>query len=381
MDVRVREAATRRLPPRATFEQPSLALMDTTFAKYTEDVLGKGPLLIVGSGVSCGAGLPGMAELAEWLKLHVTPSDADTPTWKTVQSSLDRGSGLEQALLDIGSSLTPTLRDMIIGHTWGCVGRSECAPLLQVASGSDPIKLVALLNRFAHSNNPVLHIITTNYDHLVEWSCAMAGWAVWDGFDRGAIARPVSVEQWGSSLSRRTPAGHGITVHRAHVYKLHGSLSWFRRDESVIKMNGLHHTDLPALRAAGFAPAIVAPGADKYLETHFEPYSGVGSEMRRALKTAPALLFVGFGFNDLHVQAGLAAHLLNSYTPKLILAKKLSSPLRELIKTNRIRGFVAVEEGTAGASAVVSDRIAVREAPANCWTLEGVMTTAWGLET
>jgi hypothetical protein len=102
--------------------------------------------------------------------------------------------------------------------------------------------------------------------------------------------------------------------------------------------------------------------------------------MNSAIQLASAMVFVGFGFNDLHIQGRFEQKLQDPHVPKIILAKSLTEPLRLMIEAGKVVNYVAVEETTGGASAVRSDSLEGGAVDHNIWSLKGFISNAWGLE-
>jgi hypothetical protein len=141
---------------------------------------------------------------------------------------------------------------------------------------------------------------------------------------------------------------------------------------------GMHM--LPKLEKIQISPTIVTPGTGKYLETHKEPYNTVFSEMKQVLDRCKALLFLGFGFNDLHIQGSFESILRDDSIPKIILAMELSQNVMQLIENHSIKNFIAVQKAEQG-SQIISDKFEsfILQEP-NHWTFIEHLNQAWGVE-
>ncbi len=182
-----------------------------------------------------------------------------------------------------------------------------------------------------------------------------------------------------SRVGKRT-----VTTHHPHlrIYKPHGSLSWFKyADGQIKKVQGVGNHLLPMLAKVQITPAIVTPGIGKYLETHRDPYNNVLSEMRHVMDNSKALVILGFGFNDLHIQGSFESALRNDSIPKLILTKGLSDNVKELIKSRKIKNYVAIQKENSG-SQIISDKfVSFSTHEPEHWTLRVLLNQAWGVET
>lgn len=362
--------------------------MNKPYAEFILQAIRSNPVFLVGSGLSAGAGIATMGQLADDLAGSVNADGlpkADRSEWNRIRRRLTAGvMGLEEALQASESSVGDALLREIVRQTWRRISDDERRLLPSLAGGGDPTGFVRYFRMLKHSNQAVAHVITTNYDHLVEWSASSADWAVWDGFGEGAIASPLSAAELDEKMRRITSYGRKrITTRLPHlrIYKPHGSLSWFRYpDGRIRKVQGVNADLLPLLAQDGVTPAIVTPGTGKYLETHREPYGAVLAEMRAALDERRPLIILGFGFNDLHLLGSLETSLRDDSVPKIVLARGLSDNAKTLIRDRGIRNFVAVQKEGAG-SRVVSDAIPSCAVPdADAWTFKALLDQAWGGE-
>lgn len=362
--------------------------MIESIAKYAEHTLAKNPLIMIGSGSSLGAGISGMGKLATWLinTVNVSPLDqSDIEEWDNIKQRLTVGGmGLEQSLQSSGSKLSPSLTKEIVEKTWCCIANDERDSLIKLSIGEDVIGICRLFERLKHTTNNVIHIVTTNYDHLIEWSAAAAEWQVWDGFDNGTISRPLLSNDLSSRMSRVVMSSRYPSttfVKHVRVYKPHGSLSWFKDEQGkILRISNVTNSDYDYLKKRQLDPVIVTPGLAKYLETHFEPYNTVMAEMQSAIRRSSALVFLGFGFNDEHIQASFISHLRNNDIPKIILARTLSDSFHKIRLGGQIRNYIAIEE-CGKSTKVYSDKLVEDEYPFyELWSLKGFLNLAWGEE-
>ncbi|WP_345243218.1 SIR2 family protein [Pontibacillus salipaludis] len=360
--------------------------MEEEVAKFVEELLGSNPVFVVGSGASAGAGISGMGSLAEYLIKNITELKTleDTNEWNVITKRLEEGEGLEEALQKSESRISENLTREIIGKTWGCISQDEKKPLLKISIGNDQTGLSRLFRHFSNSSNGRLEFITTNYDQIIEWAASINGWQIWDGFDTGPISYPISASTLDETMLRYVKRGkHHVPEEKRHlrIYKPHGSLNWFRKsDGRMIKLAGFSYADQELLKENNVTPEIVTPGTGKYLKTHLDPYNNILAEMNRSIQNAKSMLFFGFGFNDIHIQGQFDPHLRNSSIPKLILARTLTDKFHELVECRRINNYIAIEKSDEGSN-VYSDKIAGGYlATPNLWTLNEILTLAWGAE-
>ena len=362
--------------------------MQESYVRFAEEIVRSDPVFLTGSGLSAGAGISTMGRLAAYLVRHVRTdsfSEADAEEWERIKIRLSVGKmGLEEALQRSVDSLSEAALLEIVRRTWCCISGDEQKRILDISKGYDPTGFVRYFRQLRNTTRTVIHIVTTNYDHLTEWSASAAGWGVWDGFSEGTIGLPLSAAELDEKTRKVAREGkRTVTTYAPHVrvYKPHGSLSWFKYpDGQIRKVQGVGAHLLPALAKVRIAPAIVTPGTGKYLETHRAPYNGVLAEMRSVLEKVRALVIIGFGFNDLHIQGSFESVLRDESVAKLILTMRLSDRAKTLMKERRIRNFVAVEKEGSG-SRLASDLwppVIAREP--GLWTFKALLDAAWGVE-
>lgn len=362
--------------------------MNKSYVEFLENTIKLNPVFIVGSGLSAGAGISGMGKLAEFLVQNVNTEkfeQADLTEWEQIKVRLvEEEKGLEEALQDSGDAISHLLLKEIIQQTWCCISNDEQKLILDISNDNDPTGFVRYFNKFKNSNTEVIHIITTNYDHLIEWSASNSGWRIWDGFHEGAIGSPLSVSELNERMKIVSLVGKRLVTRKQQhlrIYKPHGSLSWFKfPDGQIKKVQGIGNHLLSMLGRVQITPTIVTPGIGKYLETHKEPYNIVLSEMKQVLDNSKALAFLGFGFNDLHIQGNFDSILRNDSVKKVILAMELSDNAKEMIASKKIRNFIAIQKYENG-SQVISDVIhPFTTAEPEHWTLKVLLNQVWGTD-
>jgi hypothetical protein len=359
------------------------------FFKYIEDVLSKNPLIVVGSGTSCGAGISGMSALSNYLVDNISIEgfqEVELQQWKVFKEAIQNGFGLEQALQNLGD-ISTNMTNSIVHTTWQCILNDERAPIFKILNGEDSIGFVRLFRWFQNSNVDRINIITTNYDHLIEASAAIADWEVWDGFGNGVLSKPIESSIFNKRMKtligfhqKKSPIYENIK--HIKIFKLHGSLSWFKKeDNSFVKMAGISTDYLGLLSESSISPVIVTPGIGKYLETHYEPYTNVMSEMKESIRINKAMLFLGFGFNDVHIQASFQSALRDSSIPKLIITRSLTDSFNQMRDEGNIINYFAIEQFESS-SRVISDQLPQDyiHQDVDSWSLKGLLNNIWGEE-
>lgn len=149
-------------------------------------------------------------------------------------------------------------------------------------------------------------VFTTNYDLLFELACAEVGLKVVNGFN-GATTRYFSEREF--SLVSGTIAGGRFSQENAltvRLIKLHGSVSWFRKDERIFEA-------APSAISEAETRCMVLPRRTKVLETLSRPYDRLFRLSSAVLgEKCKHLVSSGFSFGDSHINETLITPNIDS---------------------------------------------------------------------
>lgn len=139
-------------------------------------------------------------------------------------------------------------------------------------------------------------IFTTNYDLAFETAARRTRFAVIDGFGYGG--HDFDGGSFDLDYVRRRPNEQLILEPSVfQLLKLHGSVDWTANGSTVSKTVGKPDN-----------PVLIYPSAAKYQMSYQQPYLEFMSRFQIALRQPDVgLLVVGFGFNDEHLNAPIAA--------------------------------------------------------------------------
>lgn len=300
-----------------------------------------------------------MNELSKFLceNLHADDS-ADKKAWYSVSSALANGDHLELAL--DGKTLPDSLLSKIVALTWRCVNEKEIALLEISALNSEEFDLARLLSEMLNSTHNEVHIVTTNYDRVAEYACNSKGILFQTGF------APGYVQKWESTA--RVAFLHGGRKSRvAKIWKVHGSLDWFRTsDEKIV---GLPVFKLPP---STLTPLIVTPGLNKYEKTHEDPFRTTINGADNALRNASGFLCVGFGFRDRHIHPKIIERCQEKNVPIVVLAKALTEEAKAFLSNKAGTRYLGIEATDHG-SKVYSPAypLGLELESGGLWTLSG----------
>ncbi|MDR3159406.1 MAG: SIR2 family protein [Zoogloeaceae bacterium] len=315
----------------------TVAELPNDFFTDIQGVFRKTPVLLIGSGFSCGYGFPGMGALAKHLATavhNVLTTNGAKNAW--VQSIEAIKINLEAGLngIPVGTPEWEEIVSAIRGETAKLIldrAIAAEAKILgeKVAGGHAPSRLLNRLFNGSPQNAESIHVITTNYDTLLELFCDLAELPLDTGFTgfrrRKPRHPPIFQTQYSRVLvtEKRQQQVDYRLCKTVRLYKPHGSISWLTTDEGTVEV-------LNDVSVAG--RAIVVPGPSKYQDALIDTlFDAVRTEMNAILAEAQALLCIGFGFNDDHLQ-GVIKRRLTTGMPVIILTRDATPNIKQLLR-------------------------------------------------
>ncbi len=300
------------------------------------------PAVLVGSGFSCAYGLPGMWDLGTHL-LENVHSSLKTDEAKALWLG---ASGAVRANLEAGLNTIPqgaAGREELV-HAIRCetaklilsaTAVAEKTILDQIpAGGHAAARLLRRLFDGSAQNAESIPVITTNYDTLLELFCDLAELPLDTGFTGFRRRKPRAVPIFQTQYSRIWAAekkGGYQADHRpcktVRLHKPHGSISWLATPNGPVEALN-DNSDV--------ARAIVVPGPSKYQDALVNTlFDSMRTEMNAVLGGAFALLCLGFGFNDDHLQGVIRARL-DAHMPMILLTRAPPKASRSCFRHTRM---------------------------------------------
>lgn len=293
-----------------------------------QSLFSDGLVAIIGSGLSCAEGLPGMGALASRLKGEVPGliGGADGAAWAEVAARLDAGMGLEAALHEV--AVSADLEASIVESTSKYILAEEAKVLTECLNAGRTLRFARLLPHLCPTNPKRVEVVTTNYDRLVEFAVESVGWGVDTGFVGRLWGRHIPTESDKSFARAVTQQHKGKAFKlqyrdRVRLYKPHGSLDWFDSPQGPL-CSALPMT-APRL--------LITPGVGKYRLGYNPPFDSHREGANTAVDKAVAFLCIGYGFNDDHLQTHLTPRL-KAGVPAVLLTRSLSGAAQAVIQAS-----------------------------------------------
>lgn len=168
-------------------------------------------------------------------------------------------------------------------------------------------------------------IFTINYDTLWEQAANIEGFTIIDGFGytnprtfNGRMFDYDIVIREGSRIKEED----SFIPKLFHLYKVHGSLDWYKNDEGEIVQKELDLNDnTKSLSEIVTQKRLtVFPSDNKYEQSYEQPYFEMMSRFQRALRTENTLLItIGFSFLDRHISSVIEESLKYNTSLSLIV--------------------------------------------------------------
>lgn len=316
----------------------SLNEIPEELCRDVQQMFRQSPALLVGSGFSCGYGLPGMGALGGHLEAEVGPqlvSPEAKALWEkslpAVHENLEAGLNTIPQGVPGREEIVAAIRNQTAKLILEATAKAEQDILAQKSVDLAPVRLLRLLFKGAPQSADHVPVITTNYDTLLELFCDLGGLDLDTGFAGHRRRKPRPTPIFQTLYSRTWSAERRGGVHMDHrpcktirLHKPHSSISWVVTDEGPVEvLNG----------TVDEGRAIVVPGPSKYQDALVNVlFDAMRTGMNSVLTNAQSLLCLGFGFNDDHLQ-GVIRSRLDERMPMLLITRGKTPSIEEVLKT------------------------------------------------
>ncbi len=294
------------------------------------------PFVFFGTGMSCALdirfGMPALKDaLIDGIQKRALTS-VQTTEWNNVVSVLRNGADLENALDSVNDQ---DLLRMLTGITGSFVASMDKECAFRIASGDSQWPAARLLKRLVETlpdGDRILHALTPNYDMLFEYACDFAGISYTTGFF-GGVQREKdwkAVDRAMREPERICRSNKMKTVyrHKKHVrlHKVHGSLNYFFHRNAVIENDAWMWNPPDSAERV-----MITPGLSKY-QTLQRYRQELQQPADAAIDKATHFLFLGYGFNDGHVEEYIKRKLITQACQGLIVTKDSNQRIEDLLR-------------------------------------------------
>lgn len=295
------------------------------------------PFLFFGTGMSCALdsqfGMPALKDALLERMQNQALTDAQNSAWKAFVSALDKGTDLENALNSVVND--EGLIKILTGITGTFIAELDKRYAFRIAHEETQWPAVRLFQKLVATlpeGDCVLHALTPNYDMLFEYACDVAGIPYTNGFfggverrkDWNAVERALLTQEKICRGRRMTT----VYKHKKHVrlYKVHGSLNYFFHRDAVIENNAW------MWNPPDYAERVmITPGLSKY-QTLQKYRQELLQSADAAIDRATHFLFLGYGFNDSHLEEYIKRKLIAQACNGLIITRDSNPRIESLLK-------------------------------------------------
>lgn len=164
-----------------------------------------------------------------------------------------------------------------------------------------------------------LKIFTTNYDRAFEEAGAKGGYVIIDGFSF-TQPRKFSGKYFDYDIvvreNSRTSSTENFASNVFHLYKLHGSVNWEKRDTEIVQIDN-------PLKAM-----MIYPNSNKYESSYEQPYFEMMSRFQAELRKGgtTTLINIGFSFADKHIFTMINEALNQNPSLNLVIIEPFIKP-------------------------------------------------------
>ena len=328
-----------------------------------QNVINANLVIVLGSGASISYNISSMWDLALELKTFFKDNpysnEESQDCINKFIDNLNAGLGLEEALLKIKVTMEVELK--IVELVWKKIIKQDKEIYEKVKQGEE-INLVSLFNHIIYGrDSAILNIVSTNYDKIAEYAASQTDAFLNTGFSHNL--RGVFFTDLNPKLYAKLKPYTGCI----NIWKVHGSLDWFYRNEDIFCFPNTY--DIPL----GCTPCIITPGTNKYEKTQNDPHRSLLSIVDNIFNEASGFLCIGYGFNDSHVHPKLINHSKKKRVPILIVTKKATDSIKESVMKQCSNYIIIEDDNHNGTNFWISNEPDALNIPNEIyWTIEGL---------
>lgn len=262
-----------------------------------------------GAGTSCALNIPNIAMLTAGIEKNLKGNHLKN--FKLIRDNLKKTLGrdvnIEEILNHIRRirEITNEKSDQdfikVTGEAAKELDTEICNQIYEIieeaedkADLTNPRKFFAWLNILNHEYSK--EVFTTNYDLIIEKSLEESQIPYFDGFVG-------SYEPFFWQESIELPSGRtDMTRNWIRLWKIHGSLSWFWKDDKKANSQKIIRVGKFDKAGASDKELVIYPSKEKYDSSRKQPFISYFDRLKNFLSNGELLfIFTGFSFSDQHI--------------------------------------------------------------------------------
>lgn len=328
-----------------------------------QNITSQNPVIVLGSGASVNYGIASMEELADELKnyfsTHAYPEAEAIECVEKFVANLDKGMGLEDALLDLKAP--QMVEKDIVNVVWNIIVKNDFEVYQKFIAGM-PLDLASLFNYLIYNrSDQTVNVITTNYDRIAEYAASQTEAYLNTGL------KPFVMGTVMDKLEDKNFQKLENYIGVLNLWKIHGSLDWMKKGDEIYYIPNCFK--IPT----GFEPCIITPGTNKYEKINQDPHRDLLEQIDKSFKNASGYLCIGYGFNDKHVHPRILKYSKERRKPILIVTYDITESIRNSVMVDGTNYIIVVSDHGGGTDIYCSGmKVKMNISGKEYWSINGL---------
>lgn len=264
---------------------------------------------LFGAGTSCALGIPNISQLTEEVEKSLTEDFLKdfTIVKEDLQSGRTEPINIEDILNQVRRirEITSNREDKsylnICGQDAKNLDIEICDKIYEIISEKEMIASLEDVKRFfawldLQNRDYSKEIFTTNYDLIIEKSLEETAIPYFDGF-----VGSYEPFFWQDSIDRFVDK-NDITKNWIRLWKIHGSLNWFWKENKAIGTYRIVRSGKISDFKKDKNELVIYPSKDKYDSSRKQPFIAYFDRLKDYLISGELLfIFTGYSFSDQHI--------------------------------------------------------------------------------
>lgn len=269
--------------------------------------------VFMGAGTSCALGLPNIAKLTtdiesslsneSKLAFNIVKIDLESKVTTTGSELISIEDILNQVRRIREITSDDDTRDFlkVTGATAKQLDLDICKKIYELISAEEAKADLAVPKRFFAwlsmlNQDLVTEIFTPNYDLIIEKSLESIRVPYFDGF-----VGSFEPFFWQESVEK-TIKGNDLTSNWLRLWKIHGSLSWFWKENPVTKAHKVIRQGKVTNASLPSNELVIYPSKEKYASSRRQPFIVYFDRLKNYLLSGELLFLIsGYSFLDQHI--------------------------------------------------------------------------------